>query len=58
MSFIRTIFRTFDNLSDHMVGQDVERHSLVPGRRAGGSYAALANKHIGREGGNTFGMIR
>lgn len=45
MTLIRSISHVFDRLATQMVGQDVERHDLVPGRRTGGDSAALAQLH-------------
>ncbi len=57
MTIIRSIFKTFENLADHMVGQDVERHNTVDKNRLGGDFAAIAQARS-TQGLTTLGLGR
>ena len=57
MTIIRSIFKTFENLADHMVGQDVESHNTVHKHRLGGDFAAIAQARSS-QGSTTLGLGR
>jgi hypothetical protein len=59
MTFLRSLSSALGRLSERTQGQgqDVERTDLVPNRRTGGHFAALAQSHA-NQGINPLGFGR